>query len=170
MEMENKKWVEKDGVIRFSVTSQGTTGEAWIPRLECQRFFVEDDAKTVLLSKDFHPTNCVITKIAVLRWELFADDDLVTEKIRVEATRRKLKTPNAEVACLFREKFSDKDIEAMGLYRVVTMHKPIKINGYPGLLDVCSSYRYNGSLYAVSGDPHSDMWCRDQGFAFACLP
>lgn len=120
------KWIEKDSVIRFSVTSDGTTGEEWIARLESKGFRVGDYAKRVLRSKDFKPTNRIIYEITVLKGELFSDSDRITKTIRKEAKNRKLSTPNAEVACLIREKFSDKELEAMGLYLIVTMHEPIK--------------------------------------------
>ncbi|MEK7478188.1 MAG: hypothetical protein AAB645_02365, partial [Patescibacteria group bacterium] len=54
-------WREQDGVIYFSVTSDGTTGEDWIKRLEGNGFRVGDYAKQVLRSPDFKPTNGVTT-------------------------------------------------------------------------------------------------------------
>lgn len=43
-----RSWREEDGVIYFSVTSDGTTGEDWITRLESKGFRVDDYAKQVL--------------------------------------------------------------------------------------------------------------------------
>ena len=120
------KWTEKDGVIRFSVTSDGITGEEWISRLESKSFRVSDYAKSVLSSKGFKPTSGITYEIAVLKGEIFSDNDRITKNIRKEAKNRKLSDPNAEVACLAREKFSDKELEAMGLYWIVAMHEPIK--------------------------------------------
>jgi hypothetical protein len=48
-------WTEKDNVIRFSVTSDGTTGEQWITRLESKGFFISVYAKGVLRSEEFKP-------------------------------------------------------------------------------------------------------------------
>jgi len=101
------KWSEKDGVISFSVTSDGTTGEDWITRLESKGFRVGDYTKQMLRSSSFKPTSGVKTQIAVLKGELFADSDRTTEKIRAEADKRKLSKSNAELACLIREKFTD---------------------------------------------------------------
>jgi hypothetical protein len=159
------KWIEKDSVIRFSVTSDGTTGEEWIARLESKGFRVGDYAKSVLRSKDFKPTNGIIYEIAVLKGELFSDSDRITKTIRKEAKNRKLSTPNAEVACLIREKFSDKELEAMGLYWIVAMHEPIKdSDGDPELLDASRSG--NGSWLSTSYGLPDLEWFRGNGFAF----
>src|SRR3989338_4837086 len=95
-----RSWREEDGVIYFSVTSDGTT------------------------------------EVAVLKGMLFEDNDRITKKIRAEADKRKLSKPNAELACLIREKFTDKEIEAMGLWYIVAMHEPINdSDGDPFLLN-----------------------------------
>ena len=156
---------ERDGVIYFTVTSDGTTGEEWIKRLEKKGFRVGDYAKSILCSEDFKPTNGVITEIAVLKGMLFNDSDRVTKKIRAEADSRQLTKPNAEVACLIREMFTDKEIEAMGLVYILTMHEPIKDSGGDlGLLGVCrgGDGRWLG---ACCGSP-GFRWFLVGGFAF----
>lgn len=159
------KWNEKDGVIRFSVTSDGTTGEQWITRLESKSFRVSDYAKSVLSSKSFKPTSGITYEIAVLKGEIFSDNDRITKNIRKEAKNRKLSNPNAEVACLVREKFSDKELEAMGLYWIVAMHEPIKdSDGDPRLLSADrSDYGSLLNAYYVSPD---NKWNRSNGFVF----
>ena len=161
-----RSWREEDGVIYFSVTSDGTTGEDWIKRLEGNGFRVGDYAKQVLRSPDFKPTNGVTTEVAVLKGMLFENNDRITKKIRAEADKRKLSKPNAELACLIREKFTDKEIEAMGLWYIVAMHEPINDSiGDPFLLD---AHRYGRGpwLDAYYEQPLSG-WDRDRGFAFA---
>jgi len=159
-------WREQDGVIYFSVTSDGTTGPQWIERLEKKGFRIGNYAKSVLRSDDFKPTSGVTTEIAVLKVMLFKDNDRVTSKIRAEASRRGLIKPNAEVTCLIREMFTDKEIEAMGLWWIVTMHEPIKDSvGDPLLLD---AYRYDGGRWlGAFYDGLGRGWSRDGGFAFA---
>lgn len=164
----SRSWHEEDGVTYFSVTSDGTTGEDWIKRLEGKdnTISIGDCAKQVLRSPDFKPTNGVTTEVAVLKGMLFEDNDRITKKIRAEAEKRKLSKPNAELACLIREKFTDKEIEAMGLWYIVAMHEPINdSDGDPYLL---SAYRFDGGrwLGACSGRPGIG-WLRDFGFAFA---
>ena len=159
------EWTEKDGVIRFSVTSDGTTGEEWINRLEKQGFIISDWAKRLLLSKDFKPTTGIVYTIAVLKGNLFSDNERITKNIRKDAENRKLTTPNAEVACLIREKFSDKELETMGISCIVTFHKPIK--GSDGSLNLLNTIRSgDGSwLNAYYGDPYC-VWYSLDGFAF----
>ena len=159
-------WREEDGVIYFSVTSDGTTGEDWITRLESKGFRVGDYAKQVLRSPDFKPTNGVTTEVAVLKGMLFEDNDRITKKIRAEADKRKLSKPNAELACLIREKFTDKEIEAMGLWYIVAMHEPINDSGGdPNLLD--ADRHDDGRWLHASYDRPDGRWYRDYGFAFA---
>src|SRR3989338_3860444 len=59
----NRLWHEHGGVIYFSVTSDGTTGEQWIERLENKGFLLSEYVKSVLRSSDFHPTSGVTTEI-----------------------------------------------------------------------------------------------------------
>jgi len=158
-----RRWREQDGVIYFSVTS--TTGPEWIERLEKNGFRISDYAKSVLRSPDFKPTSGVTTEIAVLKGMLFENNNRITEKIRAEANKRKLTPPNAEVACLIREMFTDEEIEAMGLWWIVAMHEPIKdSDGVPALLRA-SRGGVGRWLNADYGRPGS-RWSRDYGFAF----
>lgn len=161
-----RSWREEDGVIYFSVTSDGTTGKDWIKRLEGNGFRVGDYAKQVLRSPDFKPTKGVTTEVAVLKGMLFEDNDRITKKIRAEADKRKLSKPNAELACLIREKFTDKEIEAMGLWYIVAMHESINdSDGDPSLLDASRSDV--GRWLSAYDDRPDDGWSRDDGFAFA---
>ena len=157
---------EEDSVIRFSVTSDGTTGPQWIERLEKKGFRVSDYAKSVLLSSDFRPSSGITTEIAVLKGTLFSDSERITKNIRAEAGRRGLTAPNTEVVCLIREKFTNKDLEQMGLWCIVTMHEPIKNSvGVPFLLG--ASRAGDGRwLYAYYGRS-VHRWFRVGGFAFA---
>jgi hypothetical protein len=156
-------WREEDGVIYFSVTSDGTTGPQWIERLEGKSSRIGDYAKSVLRNEDFKPTNGVTTKVAVLKGMLFEQNKRITKNIRIEATNRSLETPNAEIACLIREKFTDEEIKAMGLIWIVAMHEPIKdSDGAPRLLN---ANRFDGGpwLFAYDDEPYS-MWRHELGF------
>lgn len=161
-----RSWREEDGVIYFSVMSNGTIGEDWITLLEGQGFRVGAYAEHLLRSPYFVPTNGVTTEVAVLKCMLFEDNDLISKKIRAEADKRKFSKPNAELACLVREKFTDKEIEAMGLWYVVAMHEPINgFDGGPGLL---SASRYDRGRWLIACHDRSDnRWPRGYGFAFA---
>ncbi|MBU2229151.1 hypothetical protein KJ810_01965 [Patescibacteria group bacterium] len=158
-------WREQDGVSYFSVTSDGKTGPEWIVHLEAKGDRVSDYAKSLLCSSNFQPTSGVTYNIAVLQGKLFNDRNRITKKILKSAKERQLTTPNAEVACLIRDKFTDQEIEAMGLVWIITMHEPIKdSDGDPNLLCVprLSDGRWLDAFYG-----HPDRgWYRDSGFAF----
>ncbi|MBI2049097.1 MAG: hypothetical protein HYT29_01505 [Parcubacteria group bacterium] len=157
---------EEDGVIYFSVTSDGTTGEDWIARLESKGFRVGDYAKQVLRTPSFKPTSGVSTEVAVLKGMLFEDQSRITKKIRAEADKRKLLKPSAELACLIRLKFRDLEIEAMGLWWIVAMHEPINDSG-GDLILLYASRRGGGPWLGAYYERPLDGWGRDYGFAFA---
>jgi hypothetical protein len=164
-----QQWREEDGIIRFSVTSNGTTGEEWINHLTEQGFRVSDYAKSVLLSPNFQPTSGVTTEIAVLRDTRFKkDSDRTTEKIRAEGGRLGFvhgTQMNAEIACLIREKFTDKELESMGLRYIATMHELIRdSDGYPSLLIVSTFDK--GYWLDAKWDEIGDKWHSDGGFVF----
>jgi hypothetical protein len=73
--------------------------------------------------------------------------------------------PNAEVACLIREKFSDKELKAMGLFSIETMHEPIEdSDGDSKLLG--ANRMDDGSGLSTDYDDHDHKWHRCRGFAF----
>lgn len=156
----------EDDVIYFSVTSDGTTGEDWIKRLKDKGFLFRKYVEQVLCSPDFKPTNGVTTKVAVLKGRLFENKDRITRKIYVEGDKRKLLKPNAELACLIREKFTDEEIKAMRLLDIAVVHKTINdSDGTPYWL-VASCRHGDGWLEAYHGN-HDLGYPRDMGFAFA---
>ena len=160
------RWREQDGIIYFTLPpTDGTTGEDWIVRLQSKGFQIDDYVKSILQSKDFAPTNGITNEIAVLKGLLFSDSDRITKNIRTEAYRLKFGKPNAEVACLIREVFTDKELEAMGLWWIVAMHEPIKDSGGdPRLLSALRGD--DGRRLRADCDEPDDRWSRGGGFAF----
>lgn len=172
-----RSWREEDGVIYFSVTSDGTTGKDWITRLGMGYLLGRDHATQLLLSSDFKSTTGVTTEIVVLKGVSFQDKDRIMKNIRAEAYKRKLSKPNIEVACLIREKFSDSEIKAMGLWHIVVMHEPVNVYMYklPDLetaptllgLNISPIEERRGSLKAFFGEPGDMRLDSEFGFAFA---
>jgi len=149
-------------VITFSVTSDGTTGKEWIARLEANGFHISDSAKNILRSESFKPTSGTY-EVVILKEEFFSDDRMTTIKIREEAKNRKLSTPNPEIACLIREKFSDDELNDIGIFCVITMHEPIK--------DSWGDYRLLDAYYGddcswLSANYSDNVWDCSDGFAF----
>lgn len=163
---DGQRWREENGVVYFEVTSNGRTGLGWIEYLEKRGFRLSKRTKQVLGSSDFKPTSGVTYRIAIIKGILFADSDRVINKIRAEAARRNLEAPNAEVACLIREKFSDEELEIMGLWCILVLHERINdSDGYPILLGVdCVDGGCWLSVYYVGLD---ECCSSGGGFAFA---
>lgn len=170
--LKKPKWIEKDGIIYFSVTSDGTTGEKWVSRLRDQGFSMGNYAEEVLYSQHFKPTNRVTYNMAILKSELFKEEDRITKKIILEARRRGLHIPNCELACLIREKFSAMDLRCMDINYLFTAHNPIedisrdplflRVRSYDGesYLDTC-----NAEIYYFFKN-HYFKWRNNVGFAF----
>lgn len=164
VEKRNRSWSEENGVIYFTVVSDGTTGEDWITKLEVSEKRLSYYGKQLLLSEKFKPTSGVTYNVAILKGEIFSDSDRHSLNIRAEAKRRKFSTPPAELACLIRQKFTDADIEAMGLRWIIAMHEPIEDSGgYPGLLGTYRAYDYTLDAYC---DFPGIRWYHRGGFAF----
>lgn len=158
-----EKWREENGIINFSVTSNGRTGKEWIAHLRRKGYGPLGVTESVLCSPDFRPTNGVTTHIAVLKGNLWGDEDRSIDKIRAFASERNLTVPNMEVACLIRDMFSCKKIKAMGINWILTMHDPIKdIDGVPRILIVSGKTPW---LEMEICDPKS-RWVNNGGFAF----
>lgn len=156
----------EDGVIYFTLpATDGTTGPQWIERLKNKGIQLSNWAKDVLNSPDFKPTTGVVNNIAVLTGELFTDSNRLTSTIRAEAQTRKLLKPNAEVACLIRETFTDEEIEQMGLVWIVAMHEPIKDSARN--LSLLGTGRSDGGPWLctsyINPDNRLNRW---SGFAF----
>ncbi len=157
-------WYEKDNVIYFTLISNGMTGEEWIKYFDGKGIKIGDYAKRLLLSDEFRTSKKgTVYQIAVIKGDFFSDDTRITSKIRLEGDRRKYTKPNAEVACLIRDLFTNEEIKKMGLYWIVAMHEPINAGGHPHLLSAGAG----GSgpwLNAYGGRPDR-RWYRKDGFA-----
>lgn len=163
-------WREENGIIYLSVTlDKSTTGAKWIPRTETKGNRVEVDTKNVLCSTNFKSSAIGKHEIVVLKGSLFKynNDPFITKNIRAKAKKMNLRTPNADISCLIREQFTDKEIKAMGLLCIVIMHEPIEDSVYDPYL-LTASRDGDGRLLAARNDyPDDGEWNREyDGFAF----
>lgn len=164
---KQKTWREKNDIVYISVTSNGTTGEEWISRLEFKGVRIEDQVKDVLRSEDFKSTSGVTSEIAILKGMIWCDKDQITQNIRTYGKEHQFLTPNLEVACLIMENLCYEDIRAMKLRWIKTMHEPIKRNSddKPFLLDIV--YKDNEFRLSMGYDhPEFLRWFHSTGFAF----
>lgn len=122
---EGYRWLERDGVIYFKVTSDGTTGEKWIDYLGDRGLQVSGDAESILLSEGFQATSGVTYNVVVYRGVCFRDDVRVSSNIRAVAGELQLCAPPLEAACCIRRFLSDHELQLLGLCNIVTMHEPI---------------------------------------------
>lgn len=160
-----RRWREENGIIYFSVTSDGTSGEEWIARLESKGVCVDDWAKSILRSQDFQPTTGITVEIAVLKSELFKNPARTTKNIFAFAEERMFRLPNAEAACLIRESFSGKEIKAMGLGWIGIMHEPIK-DSAGDLARLGVDFVDDRNVLASFYDGQGDSWAPGACFAF----
>lgn len=166
---------EEDGVIYLPpFITEGVTGPDWILWLEGNDFNIGRYAKQVFHSSDFKPSKPgTVVKIAILRGTLFKDEERETKNIYAFAENfktpdnRGLMKPNAESVCLIRKKFTDKEIEAMGLARIVAMHEPINDSDSDPILLGAGHVNDDDvrSIHGFYGRPDGG-WVRDRGFAF----
>ena len=157
--------VDDEGNIHFTLTSNGFTREQWEQHLERRGWRIGDYARQVLRRASEAPTNGVTYNIVVRPGKKISDSDRITKKIRAAADKKGWLKPHWEGACLIRDMFTDKELEVMGLWYIVTMHEPIKDSvGDPFLL---GSHRFDDGrwLYADYDGP-GGRWRDGGGFAF----
>ena len=161
-----KRWREVDGVIYLTVTlDKSTAGDKWISRTEKKGNRVEENyGKPILRSKDFKSSAAGTYEIVVLKGSLFEDKDRITQNIRAKAKEMNLQTPLADIACLIREQFTDKEIEAMGFWWIVAMHEPI-LSGFRTNL-LAAGRRDAGRWLDAYRGFLDHGWGREGGFAF----
>ena len=165
---DTPSWRENNEVIFFSLVSDGTTGRNWIRRLEYDGFRLGDDAKAILRSPLFVPTSQVRSHVAVIKGSLFREMERTTKNVLALARKYKFSNPDPELICLTRKKFLDKDLADMGLFWLIGMHIPIKINGEQRLLGadrIEDRDGYGSFMVAYRGNPNA-RWDRDTGFLF----
>lgn len=158
-------WVEENGIIRTSVISDGTVGEAWINRLERNGCFVSSEAKNILRSSHFMPTLGVKTELAIFRSTLLPFDERYTVNVHEEALLRGLAIPGIEVTCLLREKISKEGLRAMGFWWIAVMHTPVSSFENSRFALCLDRYGDEDWLY-VHGAKEYDSWDEEGGFAF----
>jgi len=178
---ENKpacSWIKKDdGIIYFSITTDGTTGPEWIKRLGRNGFEVSRGyAESVLCSPDFNPTSGVTYNVVIIPCRTLRESGYcTTAEAEAEAERRGFVKPGAEIACLVREIVSIEDLKNMGFSSLKVMHEPIRGDeGKPSRLymnrdtlgsDLKIKSDAKRWLHSCKSKP-DNKWDRGYGFVF----
>jgi hypothetical protein len=157
---------EADGVIYLTATQdKQVVGDELIARMEKNGNRMSDSGKNLLRSKEFKPSAIGVYEVAVLKGLLFEDHIRTTENVHAKAREMKLEMPNADIACLIREQFSNKEICDMGLWWIVAMHRPINVSAQNSFLLSASRDGDCRWLGVWHGYP-SNSWGCGSGFAF----
>ncbi|KKP89859.1 MAG: hypothetical protein UR94_C0033G0011 [Parcubacteria group bacterium GW2011_GWA2_36_10] len=163
------RWrIGDDGIIYSSVKSCSisTSGSDWLKNLKRRRFTIDGVAPEILRSKNFQASPDGTYEIAIFRGSLLAECERSSNKIRIRASHCHFFTPGTDLACLIRDNFSDEEIRAMGLKRIIVMHQPIyDSHGIPSLLALgCDGA---GRWLSAYHQTDRDDWGREEeGFAF----
>lgn len=157
--------VDNEGNIHFTLTSNSFSREQWEQYLDRGGWRIRDFARQVLRRASIAPTNARTYRIVVRPSKNISDNDRITKKIRAHAEERGWLKPHWEVACLIRDKFTDEELESMGMLYIVTMHEPIKdLIGVTRLL--ASSGGDGGRWFYAYHDTPEAYWHGFGGFAF----
>ncbi len=154
--------VDGEGNIHFTLTSNGFTRKQWIQCFErrgCEYTY------QVLRRTSEAPTNGVTYNIVVRPSNKISKVNRTAKKICVAAKQKGWSKPHWEVACLIRDKFTDEQLEEMGLWSIVTMHEPVSdAEDTPRLLE--STREGSGHLLGTICHRPNERLSPLAGFAF----
>ena len=151
---------------RLHVRSDGTSGAGWVDRLEGQGIYVGEYARRILRSQHFQPTNGAGSEIAILRGDIFGEGRRSTAQVCAEASRRHYARPTLEQSCLVREMLSDKAIEEMDLWWVVSLFSIQSQDPLPRPQDLPKDLHGTGRWLSQYSTQPDYQWEYDDGFAF----
>ena len=164
-------WQEEGGLIRTFAIADGTRAAEWVNRLVSNGVHISDAALSLLKSPDFRTTKNGKVEMAIIKGSLFENCDRSTKNVFAEAEKRRFFEPSMDMACLLIEKLSARELELMGLWTIIIMHKPIK--GLDGSLALLSINRINHSPQEIYlGTRHfapTIDWGKESGFAFTVI-
>ncbi len=156
---------EKDGVIYVTLTSNGWSGPEWEAHFDRRGVELSPNARKILNSTQFKASKAGTSRpVAILKGELFSDEDRITKNIRAKAIELKLKKLDIETQCLIRDALTNKAINDLGLNWIVGMHEPVEIGGGLGLLTARARGVVPGLGTGYVGPGF--RWGRGFGFAF----
>jgi hypothetical protein len=122
--MANGKFLEKNHAIYLTLTSDGTTGEQWINRLESQGKILSIEVQHLLKSLKFEIAKGQKSDLVILKKTLTKALALTKDELLAEAFSLHLLPVNLELACLLREELTLPWLDRLNLQRVIIPGKP----------------------------------------------
>lgn len=174
--LEHRNPFEKPAVERvsFTVTGLGLTANEWKKRLESGGHKLSDFAKDILAKPDYDQHHRLeagkeYKMVLVYGKEIRKDQQRTTANLKALACRelgeQAVQGLKGELALLIREKFTNAELEVMGLWYIAVLHDPIiDSDGYPGVLSVS---RRGGCESWVGADCGHSVGSWDDCGAFA---
>ncbi len=160
--------------ITFTVTGLGLTGAEWVTHLESNGHKLTDWAQNILSKPDYDENHRLevgkeYKVVLVVGKEIKRDRDRSTANLKAIATRelgeQSVTDLKGELALLIREKFTNADLEVMGIWYIVVLHKPI-IDSVGDAIVLYSS-RYDGKSWVRAYyDGPGRQWRDNGAFAF----
>ncbi len=169
VKMQN--WQKVDELIHLSIVSDGLNGPLSVESLKKKGCKVDPSVREMFLSKYYIPTTGITSSLVIVPGTLFDDESRHDSSIIAYARSRGFYLPEAETARHIREKFSDQDLDEMGLKYLLVMHPMIPgQNNTLGRMAV-SAYAKEKALndYFLEDDPQKGVcvYSPDGGFVFA---
>ncbi|NTW30919.1 MAG: hypothetical protein HGA33_06560 [Candidatus Moranbacteria bacterium] len=159
-----RSWQEKNGIIRFGLVSDNTSGLEWNDRLESQGIRVSGWARGALRSNNFIPT-CGVYEVVVFR-EVWWRYPRTIEKIIRTAQKKGFVRLTLETACLMRERFLNEELRKMGFRQIIFMHDPIDDDTLLSPFRLCMPCDESGRYLNVVRDNDTLVDRVGSGFAF----
>ncbi len=122
----SKKWYEVDGIVHATITTSGIELSKCTPP---KSHHIEDGAREMLRSTEYHITREITSNIAIVNIHMFNDMNLHTS-IRKQAVLDKMLAegygiPNAGIAMEMFATWTMKDFEEMNFSMIDFMHPSI---------------------------------------------
>ncbi len=166
-------WRTKKDLTYFTVTSDGVSGIEWLNFFKIECLSVNGDVVDILKSQFFVPTADVEYEVIILNRSRFPSRVNLRE-VRDYAQRSGLEVPPLEVACLVREKVSNKDMLQMGHESLIVMHEPLDPSissrkTCPGLLTPTSIRRVGYTDMGSSRSNENEPWGPTNKFGYVFI-
>lgn len=172
--LEHRNPFEKKNRITFTITGLGLTGAEWVTRLEAGSHRVSVWACDVLTKPDYDQNHRLEAgkeyKVTlVFGKEIRKDSERTTADLKALARREIGKQAvsglKGELALLVREKFTNKELEDMGIWYIAVLHESIIDSDGDASILVSSRSAHGSCVDADYGRP-GPQWCGDGAFAF----